>query len=641
MEGASGKLAGLQSIVLPPGQTTMESRGRKNHTRADTLVNIHKALLVLEGMMMDIAPDVSKDTPEDHMSNSGSSSGKQTVRSEAVPRLGKQVFSPAMDSLNMISGWYPNLVKKGIIKPKALPEGPDAYMEGLTFLNDLKPRLEEKLNRASKFDRLESDGADGGGHEKKDELGRGKSDGDAKVEAGKLVLGVGPAFPSGKSMVVSDKQMVEHAPPTPAIVVCGGESVVESDKPMVEPAPPSPAIVVCGGESVVESGKPMLGRAGPCPDIFDCGGDDKKDEMDIAKLFDEFQSETDAESESVMGSDTNEGMSIVKSDKLILDPADLIPTRLEQYSVQDPDHDEMDRGKPGTLLSMEAKAAEAAAHEAYRFASEIRCWESAWSKTCNFFTDTTALSSMQFTHYTPGNMSYHRVGSTPETLQIFSVKLAKIGGGLAWPLSVYGVVAARDIVDHNRNILFSCSRSQAQELRQDDPFLHLIGPSRAIVFTDMVDFEIQLKVKASSQIVLLESKGKALPKGFHGYIVLSRQVVSVEAEGVLDLALEAYSRSGDTTTAQGHVRFLPKYCGISQDKCFLDDVEVVITVAWSLVATIKRELVLERGIRASLTVNFLPNSFQGQGRTNSRTWMREAAIYRCPRTFQLAIVMTG
>uniref|UniRef100_A0A8R7QRY3 DUF6598 domain-containing protein n=3 Tax=Triticum urartu TaxID=4572 RepID=A0A8R7QRY3_TRIUA len=412
--------------------------------------------------------------------------------------------------------------------------------------------------------------------------------------------------------------------------------------------------------------------------------------MDIAKLFDEFQSETDAESESVMGSDTNEGMSIVKSDKLILDPADLIPTRLEQYSVQDPDHDEMDRGKPGTLLSMEAKAAEAAAHEAYRFASEIRCWESAWSKTCNFFTDTTALSSMQFTHYTPGNMSYHRVGSTPETLQIFSVKLAKIGGGLAWPLSVYGVVAARDIVDHNRNILFSCSRSQAQELRQDDPFLHLIGPSRAIVFTDMVDFEIQLKVKgttksedkalisyvcnynggcspgvstlciekffctlelclqrirrtvqatilgvqvvkygswpfeyggrvtcsppsegemvctdsgvtpiinlASSQIVLLESKGKALPKGFHGYIVLSRQVVSVEAEGVLDLALEAYSRSGDTTTAQGHVRFLPKYCGISQDKCFLDDVEVVITVAWSLVATIKRELVLERGL---------------------------------------------
>lgn len=104
---------------------------------------------------------------------------------------------------------------------------------------------------------------------------------------------------------------------------------------------------------------------------------------------------------------------------------------------------------------------------------------------------------------------------------------------------------------------------------------------------------------ASSQIVLLESKDKALPKGFDGYIVLSRQVVSVEAEGVLDFALEAYSRSSDTTTAQGHVRFLPKYCGISQDKCALDDAEVVITVAWSLVATSKREVVLERGLSES------------------------------------------
>lgn len=60
-----------------------------------------------------------------------------------------------------------------------------------------------------------------------------------------------------------------------------------------------------------------------------------------------------------------------------------------------------------------------------------------------------------------------RSGSTPDTLQVFSIKLAEIAGGLQWPLSVYGVVAARDTVDHNRNLIFSCDRSHAQELKQD------------------------------------------------------------------------------------------------------------------------------------------------------------------------------
>ncbi|XBI49374.1 hypothetical protein VPH35_112944 [Triticum aestivum] len=104
------------------------------------------------------------------------------------------------------------------------------------------------------------------------------------------------------------------------------------------------------------------------------------------------------------------------------------------------------------------------------------------------------LRSMQFTHNMPGLNS--SPGSATPTLQIFSIKLAEIAGGFKWPLFVYGVVAVGGVADHNRNLLFTCNRSQAQELKEDDRILCLIDPSRAIVFMDRVDFEIQLKVKA-------------------------------------------------------------------------------------------------------------------------------------------------
>jgi hypothetical protein len=80
---------------------------------------------------------------------------------------------------------------------------------------------------------------------------------------------------------------------------------------------------------------------------------------------------------------------------------------------------------------------------------------------------TAALSSMQFTYYTPGCNRRNGAASTPVTLQIFSIKLAEIAGGLQWPLSVYGVIAVRDAVDYNRNFIFSCDRDDSQELTQN------------------------------------------------------------------------------------------------------------------------------------------------------------------------------
>ncbi|VAH22993.1 unnamed protein product [Triticum turgidum subsp. durum] len=155
-------------------------------------------------------------------------------------------------------------------------------------------------------------------------------------------------------------------------------------------------------------------------------------------------------------------------------------------------------------------------------------WESRWGSKggCGFFKATNLvrflthsslwclhaaqLSSMHFTHLTPKPSLDD--GIVANTLQIFFIKIVEIKGGLEWPLCVYGVVAARDPVDHNRNLLFCCSRTRSQIVQKNDPFLRLIGPSRAILFNDPVDFEIQLKVKCGAM-----SGDRALISAIHCY----------------------------------------------------------------------------------------------------------------------------
>ena len=73
---------------------------------------------------------------------------------------------------------------------------------------------------------------------------------------------------------------------------------------------------------------------------------------------------------------------------------------------------------------------------------------------------------MQFTHYMPGH-----TGQTPmgpkflRTMQIYSINVTETEGfALEWPLEVYGVVAARDMVDYRRNLLFLRTRDDCQIL---------------------------------------------------------------------------------------------------------------------------------------------------------------------------------
>ncbi|KAI4990773.1 hypothetical protein ZWY2020_039144 [Hordeum vulgare] len=81
------------------------------------------------------------------------------------------------------------------------------------------------------------------------------------------------------------------------------------------------------------------------------------------------------------------------------------------------------------------------------------------------------------------------------TLQIYSFKITGLSDDLKWPLNVYGVIAARDTVDQNRNLLFSRSSIMRQVLTsENDCSLCLTGPSRAILAMDPVDFEVELRV---------------------------------------------------------------------------------------------------------------------------------------------------
>ncbi|KAM0899727.1 hypothetical protein ACQ4PT_021122 [Festuca glaucescens] len=270
----------------------------------------------------------------------------------------------------------------------------------------------------------------------------------------------------------------------------------------------------------------------------------------------------------------------------------------------------------------------AAEKEEKQFAGYRHMWELFNAKK---FEDLTSLSSMIFTHCAPGRMPRYAVVNP--TLQILSIKVTELTE-LEWPLKVYGIIAARDTVDNLRNPVFLCPRNGGQLVTQQDPFLRLTGPSRAVVCEEPVSFEIQLKLKGRT-----ESEDKALmstklsykgdsanrystlnvgnhfckmefcfqqlerygPSHYYDdnsqsrsdlllhdwkdgirsmdeHLDLARHVVSAELGGKLKIIIKD-CKSPDLT---GYVLLTPKKCNFSQATCLVGDAEVEITVAWSL-----------------------------------------------------------
>jgi hypothetical protein len=71
----------------------------------------------------------------------------------------------------------------------------------------------------------------------------------------------------------------------------------------------------------------------------------------------------------------------------------------------------------------------------------------------------------------------HSGGRTRKSMQIISIKVAAIRGGLRWPIDVFGMVTVRDVLDldRKRNIIFARARSNCQIITEEVICTHAIN----------------------------------------------------------------------------------------------------------------------------------------------------------------------
>ncbi|KQK13104.1 uncharacterized protein LOC100846040 [Brachypodium distachyon] len=122
-------------------------------------------------------------------------------------------------------------------------------------------------------------------------------------------------------------------------------------------------------------------------------------------------------------------------------------------------------------------------------------WERKWAKEFGSFGDKTQIPAMCFTD----DPMFHITRDLP-SMQIFSIKVKEVHENLQWPLDVYGIIAVRDDIDHNRNVIFERTRDNCQTLNEQDPYLVLTGPARApVILFEPVRLDVMLKVKCTEE----------------------------------------------------------------------------------------------------------------------------------------------